>query len=341
MKILALETSCDETAAAIVTSNKEILANIISSQLAEHSPYGGVVPEIAARSHLNNIESIIKQTMETSGLSFNQLDAVAVTGGPGLIGGVIVGVMVAKAICSVIKKPLIAVNHLEGHALTACLTNEINFPFLVLLVSGGHTQILIVKNIGSYHLIGNSIDDALGESFDKVAKMLGLGYPGGVRVEHHAQYGDPFAYKFPRSMKGRIGCDFSFSGLKTAVKREIDKQEITLPIINDICASFQQTIWDILEDRLINSFTLARIRYPSINKIVIGGGVAANKFLRKNLDNLAISQNMQLIAPPIELCTDNAAMIGWAGIERLKLGMIDDLSFEPRANWPLDSYTNN
>jgi N6-L-threonylcarbamoyladenine synthase len=336
MKILGIETSCDETAAAIVTSDKQILSHIIFSQLEEHRPYGGVVPEIASRAHLDRLDKIIVQVMDEANIKFSDLDAIAVTAGPGLIGGVIVGVMMAKAIASASKKPFIAVNHLEAHALTARLTNDIEFPFLLLLVSGGHCQILTVEAVSKYQLLGSTIDDALGEAFDKVAKMLGIAYPGGPKVEKLARGGNPKRFNFPRSMKGKAGCDFSFSGLKTAVKREIDKiDNKSQQDIADICASFQACVTDILEDRLQNAINIFINQFPLAKSIVIAGGVAANQHIKSALEIVATKNNMHLIAPPINLCTDNAAMIAWAGLERFSAGLTDDLSFEPRARWPL------
>jgi N6-L-threonylcarbamoyladenine synthase len=336
MNVLGIETSCDETSAAIVTDKKQILSHIILSQYDEHKDYGGVVPEIASRAHMNNLDYIIDKAMQQAALSFSELDAIAVTGGPGLIGGVIVGVMIAKAISSVTKKPFIAVNHLEGHALAVRLTNDISFPFLLALISGGHCQVLIVKGVGNYQRLGSTIDDALGEAFDKVAKMLGLGYPGGAKLEQVALKGNPKRFAFPRSMKGKPGCDFSFSGLKTAVKRQIEALgKLEEQDIADIAASFQATVTDILEDRLNNAISVFKKLYPLANNIVLAGGVAANNYIKTQLNILAVKYDMQLVTPPIKLCTDNGAMIAWAGLERFKLNMIDDLFFEPRARWPL------
>jgi N6-L-threonylcarbamoyladenine synthase len=328
--ILGIETSCDETAASIVTDHREIRANIVLSQTTQHVPYGGVVPEIAARAHMEHVQDVVQQALRKAECSFADLDAVAVTGGPGLIGGVIVGVMTAKAIASVHKKPFIAVNHLEGHALTVRLTSDIEFPYLMLLVSGGHCQFLIVHGVGKYTLLGSTVDDALGEAFDKVAKMLGLPQPGGPSVEKMALTGNENAHQFPLPMKGRDGCDLSFSGLKTAVKLAIPGAKI-----EDICASFQKTAGECLIDRAKNAIALFRKEYPNGKDFVLAGGVAANQKIRAMLSELLTSHDMQLVAPPIALCTDNAAMIAWAGMERFKLGLIDNLGFEPRARWPL------
>lgn len=343
MKILGIETSCDDTAAAVITDNREILSNVVLSQLKQHAPYGGVVPEIAARAHIDVLDTIIKQALQEANLNdFNQLDAIAVTQGPGLIGGVIVGVMFAKAIASVTKLPLLAVNHLEGHALTARLTDpNLEFPFLLLLVSGGHCQILGVAGVGKYKLYGKTIDDALGECFDKVAKMQGLGYPGGPIVEQLAKDGDPSRFNFPRPLKDRNNCDFSFSGLKTAVKRQIDLlgglEKLNEQDKHDICASFQRTIAEILDDKINNAIALFKQDFPNSKTLVIAGGVAANQYLKNSLVNSCATHGFSVVTPPIRLCTDNAAMIAWAGIERFKLGIRDDIKFVPMARMPLVS----
>ncbi len=343
MKILGIETSCDETAAAIVTDGKEILSNEIYSQIDEHQPYGGVVPEIASRSHINNIDRVIKQAIYKAKVRLRDIDAIAVTAGPGLIGGVIVGLMVAKAIASAANKPLIAVNHLEGHALTPRLTGDVDFPFLLLLVSGGHCQILSVEGVGKYTKLGATLDDALGEAFDKTAKMLALGYPGGPVVERLALDGDMNRFKFPKPLAGRAGCDFSFSGLKTAVFREIsayknlNHSQAEIEIFNkDICASFQKTCGEVLVDRLQNAIHMFKEKYPDANNMVVAGGVAANKYLNGVIENICQDNDMNMSIPPISLCTDNAAMIAWAGIERYKLGLIDEINVEPRARWSLE-----
>ena len=336
MLILGIETSCDETAAAIVSDVKEIRANVVLSQIADHIPYGGVVPEIAARAHLDHIEDVIGKALGDAGVALTDVDAIAATGGPGLIGGVIVGVMTAKAIASVTGKPFIAVNHLEGHALTARLTNDVPFPFLLLLVSGGHCQFLVVKNVGEYQKLGGTVDDALGEAFDKTAKMLGLDYPGGPAVEKLAQSGNEHTYTFPVPMKCREGCDFSFSGLKTAVRLKIQELgELTQQHKVDICASFQYTAGEAIADRTRHAMQHFSSHYPNSKHFVLAGGVAANQYLRGKLEIVAAEFGMLLIAPPIKLCTDNAAMIAWAGMERFKLGLTDGLDFEPKARWPL------
>jgi N6-L-threonylcarbamoyladenine synthase len=343
MLILGIESSCDETAAALVCDaakiEHRILSNIVLSQDAEHSPYGGVVPEIAARAHLKHLDDLIMSALTTANVSFDEIDGIAATGGPGLIGGVIVGIMSAKAIASVQKKPFIAVNHLEGHALTARLTSDLSFPYLLLLVSGGHCQLLIVEDIGSYKRLGTTLDDALGEAFDKCAKMMGLGYPGGPRVEAAAEAGDGKRFDLPRPMRGREGCHFSFSGLKTAVRRQIENlgnDNMDNQDIADLCASFQQAAGDILIDRCKNGLNQFKSIYPTGNTLVVAGGVAANKSIGKRLAELKHTENIQLIIPPTELCTDNAAMIAWAGIEQLKSGNTSSLDFKPRPRWPLD-----
>ena len=340
MIVLGIETSCDETAAAVVTEAREIKSNIVASQLALHRPYGGVVPEIAARSHLDHTDRVVREAMAAAGVGFGEIDAVAVTGGPGLIGGVIVGVMTAKAIAAVSAKPVINVNHLEAHALTARLTDDVAFPYLLLLVTGGHCQLLIVEGVGAYRRLGTTLDDAVGEAFDKTAKMLGLGYPGGPAVEAAARGGDGSRFDLPRPMKGRQGCAFSFSGLKTAVRQRIARLpagELAAQDIADLAASFQDAVGDVLTDRAANAIETFRARHPDAATLVVAGGVAANDYLRKRLDGLAGCEGFRLVAPPVELCTDNGVIVAWAGIERLRLGLTDPLDFAPRPRWPLDA----
>jgi N6-L-threonylcarbamoyladenine synthase len=342
MIVLGIESSCDETSAALVSDDKQILSHIILSQTSLHKKFGGVVPEIAARSHLDHIESIINECFSKAKLNLDDIDAIAVTSGPGLIGGVIVGVMTAKAIACITKKPIIAVNHLEGHALTVRLTSDIEFPYLLLLVSGGHCQILIVYGPGKYKLLGSTIDDAVGEAFDKVGKMLGLPYPAGPIIEKCALTGDHSRFVFPEPLKNQNNCNFSFSGLKTSVKRAIDSLDLNEKNISDICASFQKTVANVLNNRLEIAFQ----KYIDINgnnnrSIAIAGGVAANKYLISNITNIANKYNFNLFSPTIGLCTDNAAMIAWAGIERYKLGLTNNLNFIPRANWPLEDLERN
>jgi N6-L-threonylcarbamoyladenine synthase len=343
--ILGIETSCDETAVAIVTEDKRLLANLVLSQ-QEHLAFDGVVPEVAARAHLNHIDTMVAQAMDEAKLDFKDLDAIAVTAGPGLIGGVMVGVMTAKAIAAVHDLPLIAVNHLEGHALTVRLTHEVSFPYLLLLVSGGHCQLLIVEDVGKYKRLGTTLDDAVGEAFDKTAKMIGLGYPGGPALERAAQRClDPKAarqsYPLPRPLVGKEGCDFSFSGLKTAVKRTVDALPAgRLPdnVTADICYAFQATVAEVLQDRTERALKQYLALHPeqSAPSLVVAGGVASNKPVRAMLETLAQKHQVQFIAPPLKFCTDNAAMIAWAGMERFQRGMIDAIDFPIYPRWPLD-----
>jgi N6-L-threonylcarbamoyladenine synthase len=334
MIVLGLETSCDETAAAVVDAERRILSEAILSQLEEHRPYGGVVPEIAARSHLEHLDRLVQRAMSEAGIGFGDLAGVAATGGPGLIGGVMVGVMMAKAIAAVRGLPFIAVNHLEGHALTARLTHDIAFPYLLLLVSGGHCQLLLVEELGRYRRLGTTIDDAAGEAFDKAAKLLGLGYPGGPALERAAAAGDPVLIALPRPMLGRPGCDFSFSGLKTALHHQLAKTEPGDTA--DLAAAFQAAVIDCLADRTSHAIAEAKSLAP-ITALVVAGGVAANGALRRRLEDVAAAGGLSLVAPPVKLCTDNAAMIAWAGIERLQRGLSDGLDFAPRPRWPLDA----
>ncbi len=338
MKILALETSCDETSASIVTSNREILSNIVYSQIEEHKDYGGVVPEIASRAHIIKIEEVVSKALSEAKCKLEEVDAIAVTAGPGLIGGVIVGVMTAKAYAAAINKPLICVNHLEGHALTCRLTDDVQFPFLLLLVSGGHCQFILAESLGKYKILGQTIDDALGEAFDKTAKIMGLGYPGGPIIEKLALRGNAKKYNFPKPLKGREGCDFSFSGLKTSVLREVENLEdnISEQDASNISASFQSAVCEILNDRITNAIGMAKQKYPNLENFVLSGGVAANKYIGENIKNLCDQNGLKFHSPPLNLCTDNAAMIGWAGMERLLKKKFDSLSFKPRARWSLE-----
>ena len=329
MIVLGIETSCDETAVAIVDDQKNILSHIVSSQIDLHQEYGGVVPEIAARSHIETLDQIILKSLKEANLEFKDINAFAATSGPGLIGGLIVGMMSAKTLASIHQKPFLAINHLEGHALTVRLTNEINFPYLLLLISGGHCQILEAKGVGNYQKIGETIDDALGEAFDKVAKMLDLKYPGGPEIEKLALNGNPNRFQFPLPLIDNKDhkYNFSFSGLKTATLREIEKiKTLDNQTKSDICASFQNTVTKILINRLTNS-----IKKVKTTQLVIAGGVAANRYIFDQLKEWAHSNQIEVITPPIKLCTDNGAMIAWAGIEKLKLGQIDSLDFNPLA----------
>jgi N6-L-threonylcarbamoyladenine synthase len=337
MLVLGIETSCDETAAAIVGGDRKILADLVLSQDDEHAPYGGVVPEIAARSHIDHLDGLIARAMEAAGIGWSDLDAIAVTAGPGLIGGVIVGLMEAKAIAAVRRLPLVAVNHLEGHALTARLTDDVAFPYLLLLISGGHCQLLIVEGVGDYRRLGTTIDDAVGEAFDKTAKLLGLGFPGGPAVERAALVGKADRFDLPRPMLGRDGCDFSFSGLKTALRQSLEKlHRVQSHDVADLAASFQQAVADVLADRTAHAIQAFRAAHPGGDTLVIAGGVAANRAIRERLEETALVYRMRLVAPPARLCTDNAVMIAWAGLERLKAGLSDPLTVAARARWPLD-----
>jgi len=344
--VLGLETSCDETAAALVVRRPDgggrILSNVVRSQIDLHRIYGGVVPEIAARAHLEILDALISQTFAETGLTIDSIDAVAATGGPGLIGGLLVGLVTGKAIALARGLPLLAVNHLEAHALTPGLTDGLKPPYLLLLVSGGHTQILAALGVGRFVRLGTTLDDALGEAFDKTAKLLGLGYPGGPEVERHAKSGDPKRFALPRPMRGRPEPNFSFAGLKTAVRLEVRKLAAPAPKdIADICASFQAAVADTLTDRLDVAMTLYESQFGALTSkcLVVAGGVAANAALREALRRMTEGRDYRLVVPPPALCTDNAAMIAWAGAERLASGQTDGLAAPARARWPLDQVT--
>lgn len=343
MRVLGIETSCDETACAIVQDDAQPARRIVShslfSQLREHAPYGGVVPEIASRAHIEHLDGLIAECLDNAGLKLADLDAIAATAGPGLIGGVMVGLMTAKTLAYAAGKPLIAVNHLEGHALSVRLSDAVPFPYLLLLVSGGHCQFLAVEDIGRYRRLGTTIDDAAGEAFDKTAKLLGLGYPGGPAIERLAAQGDAGRFSLPRPLKGKPGCDFSFSGLKTAVRLALeglgdtpDEQDKA-----DLAAGFQAAVLDVILDRARHAIAAFDFEYGARDKhFVVAGGVAANAALRNGLVALSGAQGMHFTAPPLKLCTDNGAMIAWAGLERLRRGMVDSLEAPARARWPLD-----
>ncbi|WP_091441847.1 tRNA (adenosine(37)-N6)-threonylcarbamoyltransferase complex transferase subunit TsaD [Ancylobacter rudongensis] len=338
--LLGIETTCDETAAAVVRRRADgtgtILSNIVHSQTEDHAEYGGVVPEIAARAHVEVLDHLIARALRAAGLSLNEIDGIAAAAGPGLIGGVIVGLTTAKALALAAKKPLIAVNHLEAHALTARLTDKVPFPFLLLLVSGGHTQLVAVTGIGDYTKLGGTIDDAVGEAFDKTAKMLGLPYPGGPAVERAALKGDPARFALPRPLHGKPVPDFSLSGLKTAVRIEALKiAPLSEEDVNDLCASFQAAIVDVLSDRVRCALRVMRQRGLKPSALVLAGGVGANQAVRRALHKVAADGGTRLAVPPPELCTDNGAMIAWAGAERLARGLYDGLDVSPRARWPL------
>lgn len=331
--ILGIESSCDETAVALVRSDKTVLSHALASQYDAHAAYGGVVPEIAARAHLAHMDTLVIKACDDAQMRLQEIDAVAATTGPGLIGGVIVGAMVGKSIAAATGKPFIAINHLEAHALTARLTEDVTFPYGLLLVSGGHCQILLVKGVGDYEQLGATRDDALGEAFDKCAKMLGLGYPGGPALEQAALHGMP-TITLPRPMFGTSGCDFSFSGLKTAVRLAIESSPVRdAQFTANMAASFQQAVGDVLHDRLNHALAMM----PQITSIVVAGGVAANQYVRGRIAQTLAPHSMALHVPPIALCTDNAVMVAWAGMERFALGLFDGLDTEPRARWPLIS----
>ncbi len=338
MFVLGLETSCDETAVGIVSAERRILANQVATQLVEHKPYGGVVPEIAARAHLDRLDDLVQQALVEAKLKLDDIAGIAATCGPGLIGGVMVGAMTGKAIAAVCGLPFIAVNHLEAHALTVRLTDDVKFPYLLLLVSGGHTQLLLVKGVGNYQCLGTTIDDAVGECFDKGAKLLGLGYPGGPQLERAAMNGNSKAFGLPRPLLGREGCDFSFSGLKTAVRQRVQNQEtLATGFVADMAASLQSTIAAILVDRTQNAFKKLQEAGVTTTALVVAGGVAANQAVRRALTKLAAAEDVPFVAPPSALCTDNGVMVAWAGLERLQLGRSNGFDVAARPRWPLDS----
>jgi N6-L-threonylcarbamoyladenine synthase len=328
--ILGIESSCDETAVALVGADRRVLAHRLAAQIEAHQPYGGVVPEIAARAHVEILPRLIEETLAEAGVKLGQVDAIAATAGPGLIGGVMVGLLAAKGLALSAGKPLVAVNHLEGHALSPMLSDpDLAFPYLLLLVSGGHCQLLFVEGVGRYRRLATTIDDAAGEAFDKSAKLLGLGYPGGPAIERAAKAGDPKAVPLPRPLVGSAEPHFSFAGLKSAVLRARDSG---LHSAADIAASFQQAVVDCLVDRTRRAFDLA----AGATALVVAGGVAANGPIRAALSSLAEEQSVGFAAPPLWLCTDNAAMIAWAGLLRFQAGLIDGLDTPARARWPLD-----
>ncbi|HEX3993910.1 MAG TPA: tRNA (adenosine(37)-N6)-threonylcarbamoyltransferase complex transferase subunit TsaD [Acetobacteraceae bacterium] len=348
--ILGIESSCDETAAAVLDADGRILAEAVLSQQRDHAPFGGVVPEIAARSHLAHLPGLVRDVTARAGVELGALAAVAATAGPGLIGGLIVGSQFAKGIAIALGLPYIAVNHLEAHALTARLpelasrpdeasanTDGVAFPYLLLLVSGGHCQCVAVEDVGRYRRLGSTVDDAAGEAFDKVGKLLGLGWPGGPALERLAANGDPSRYAFPRPMLGRQGCDFSFSGLKTAVAQTVARLPSgALParMAADLAAGFQAAVADVLADRALHAM---RMMQGAASLLVVSGGVAANQAIRAALARAAATQGFRLLAPPTRLCTDNAVMVAWAGLERLRLGLVDGIDFAPRPRWPLEA----
>ncbi len=338
---MGIETSCDETAAAIVKEKNdgtgEILSNIVSSQVEEHKEFGGVVPELAARAHVEKIEFIIQKAIKESNFDINNLDGIAATAGPGLIVCLTVGLSVGKALAGSLKKPFVAVNHLEGHALSPKINKRLEFPYLLLLISGGHTQFLEVREVNEYRRLGTTIDDALGEAFDKTAKLLGLEFPGGPKIEEWAKKGDENFFQLPKPILNRGGCNLSFAGLKTAVLK-ISKKINNKKEKFHLAASFQKTVNEILYEKTkvaMNEFL--KDKKKKINTFVIAGGVASNLSIRNNLIGLAAEKKFISVFPPVNLCSDNAAMIAWAGIERFKINLIDNLEFKSKARWPLDS----
>ena len=340
--VLGIESSCDETAAAVLDAEGRVLADSVASQEAQHAPYGGVVPEIAARAHLALLPDLVRGVMTRAGLGYSELGGVAASAGPGLIGGLIVGSQFAKGIALAHGLPYVAVNHLEAHALTARLPGLVAggapFPYLLLLVSGGHCQCVAVEGVGHHVRLGGTVDDAAGEAFDKVAKLLGLGWPGGPALEKLAARGDAARCAFPRPLLGRAGCDFSFSGLKTAVAQEVARHAagaLPIQVAADMAASFQRAVAEVLADRASHAMAMMRERSPEASVLVVAGGVAANGAIRAELAKSAEAQGFALVAPPVRLCTDNAVMVAWTGIERLRLGLTDALDFAPRPRWPL------
>ena len=343
---LGIESSCDETSAAIVDSGRNILAHIIYSQIPEHQRYGGVVPELAARAHILAIDGVVRETLERAHMTMDDIDIIAATAGPGLIGGVLVGWMAATGMAQSTGKPLIAVNHLEGHALVPRLagasandgdTAPVQFPYLLMLASGGHCQILLVRGVGQYELIGQTLDDSAGEAFDKVSKMLGLGYPGGPVVDARAARGNPRAFAFPRPLCDKPGCDFSFSGIKTAARTFLGKNPGPYDdtFIDDFCASFQASVVDCITNRLTHALGDARVRDAAPKTLVVAGGVAKNSAIRRAMEELADAHDMTFAAPPMNLCTDNGAMIAWAGLENYAVGRVVTEPIAPRPRWPL------
>ena len=341
--VLGIETSCDETAAAVVDGDGRILAEAVLSQLSEHAPFGGVVPEIAARAHLKYLGEQVRWVMRQAGIGFTDLGGVAATLGPGLIGGLVVGSQFGKGVAIANQLPFVAVNHLEAHALTARLPglmeSDAAFPYLLLLLSGGHSQCVAVTGIGQHLKLGGTVDDAVGEAFDKVAKLLGLEWPGGPALEKIAAEGHAASHLFPRPMMGRAGCQLSFSGLKTAVAQTVLRNGPDLPrdVCADIAASFQQAVVDVLYDRAVHAMDMMRDRFRRADLLVAAGGVASNACIRAGLSAATASRGFRLIAPPVRLCTDNAVMVAWTGVERLRLGLSDGLGESARPRWPLDT----
>ena len=346
--VLGIESSCDETAVSIVRlkdkKDGEILSNIVFSQIDEHLPYGGVVPEIASRSHVESLGPLIDRALNEASLKLSNIDGIAATAGPGLVGGLIVGLTTAKGISLGANIPLVGVNHLEGHALTPLLTNKISFPYILLLISGGHTQLILVKDLGEYIQLGTTLDDAVGEAFDKAAKFLDLGYPGGPALEKISREGSKNRFNFPRPLLKSQDCNFSFSGLKTSLIREVKEIEpLTQNDLADLASSYQQAIIDCLKAKSDRAISMAKDEYKDldINYFVASGGVASNKAIGESLNELAVENNMEFVAPPIKFCTDNAAMIAWAGGLRLLSGQKDNLEISVKSRWPLSEMKIN
>ena len=341
MIVIGVEASCDDTSVAVVNDKHQILSLNIISQTDMHKLYGGVVPELASRLHLNAIEKVFNDAIDNAGIKLSDIDAVCATAGPGLIGGLIVGIMFAKGLAVSIDKPFFPVNHLEGHSLTPRLADEnLKFPYLLLLISGGNTQIVLVRGVGDYIIIGKTTDDACGECFDKVAKVLKLPYPNGVEIEKCAVNGDNNRFDFPKPMINESNADFSFSGLKSAVIRVVHSLEdvngdVPSKDKSDVCASFQKVVCEILDKKVMFAFQDERVVQAKVNALVVAGGAGANKAIRETLQKIACDFGVDYVAPPLKLCTDNGAMIAWAGIERIKAGYKSDLLFSPKPRWPL------
>ncbi len=339
---LGIESSCDDTAAAVVSEDREVLSNVVVDQSLLHAAFGGVVPEIAARAHAEKLDLAVEQALSEGHVLLDDIDAVAVTAGPGLIGGVLSGVMLARGLACGMSKPLLGVNHLAGHALTPRLTNDVRFPYLLLLVSGGHGQLLVVDGPDKFQRLGGTIDDAPGEAFDKTARMLGMPQPGGPAVQREAEQGDPARFKFPRPLLERPGCDMSFSGLKTALRRERDRLinvhgGLTKQDRRDLCASFQAAVADVLIEKTRRAIEIYVAQKPSQLTLAVAGGVAANSSVRAGLETIAAQASLNFVAPPLALCTDNAAMIAWAGVELHRIGHPGMVPLVPRPRWPLDN----
>ena len=334
--IFAIETSCDETSTAIVDFKGKILSHIVTNQ-EEHRKFGGVVPELASRAHLQILQNIIPKTIKIAGLSKESINIFCATCGPGLIGGLLVGSTVAKAMAVASNKPFYPINHLEGHALSAQINDEVSFPFLLLLISGGHTQFYLVNNVGSYKLLGSTIDDSVGECFDKFAKMINMPYPGGKYIESKSKNGNKNKFNFPKPLLKKNNLDFSFSGLKTAVILEVNKsKKINNKFKEDLSASFQETVTNILTIKMKFAIQHCKRNYPKIKNVVVAGGVAANNSIRLSLKELCEENKLNIYYPPVSLCGDNAAMIGWACLQRFKIGYKGDINFRPRPRWSLN-----